>query len=68
MVPGEKTGPLVGRNLPEVVNKIVWVRQLIHKVAVPFTVFYHVSYHKGNIRKVNIRLVSLQGGGLHSYL
>ncbi|CAL8361611.1 unnamed protein product [Merluccius merluccius] len=30
--PGEKTGPLVGRNLPEVVNKIVWVRQLIHKV------------------------------------
>lgn len=32
--PGENTGPLVGRNLPEVVNRIVWVRQLIHKVAV----------------------------------
>uniref|UniRef100_A0A3P8WNV8 Cytoplasmic dynein 2 heavy chain 1 n=1 Tax=Cynoglossus semilaevis TaxID=244447 RepID=A0A3P8WNV8_CYNSE len=30
--PGEKSGPLMGRNLPEVVNKIVWVRQLIHKV------------------------------------
>uniref|UniRef100_A0A3B5L503 Dynein heavy chain tail domain-containing protein n=1 Tax=Xiphophorus couchianus TaxID=32473 RepID=A0A3B5L503_9TELE len=30
--PGEKTGPLVGRNLPEVVNKIVWVRHLLHKV------------------------------------
>ncbi|KAM4627347.1 cytoplasmic dynein 2 heavy chain 1 [Polymixia lowei] len=30
--PGEKSGPLIGRNLPEVVNKIVWVRQLIHKV------------------------------------
>uniref|UniRef100_A0A665UBA6 Dynein cytoplasmic 2 heavy chain 1 n=1 Tax=Echeneis naucrates TaxID=173247 RepID=A0A665UBA6_ECHNA len=31
-VPGDKSGPLIGRNLPEVVNKIVWVRQLIHKV------------------------------------
>uniref|UniRef100_A0A7N6AJF6 Cytoplasmic dynein 2 heavy chain 1 n=1 Tax=Anabas testudineus TaxID=64144 RepID=A0A7N6AJF6_ANATE len=30
--PGEESGPLIGRNLPEVVNKIVWVRQLIHKV------------------------------------
>ncbi|KAG7479776.1 cytoplasmic dynein 2 heavy chain 1 isoform X1 [Solea senegalensis] len=30
--PGEKSGPLIGKNLPEVVNKIVWVRQLIHKV------------------------------------
>uniref|UniRef100_A0A672GCW4 Dynein cytoplasmic 2 heavy chain 1 n=1 Tax=Salarias fasciatus TaxID=181472 RepID=A0A672GCW4_SALFA len=30
--PGEKSGPLIGRNLPEVVNKIVWVRQLLHKV------------------------------------
>lgn len=30
--PGEKTGPLVGRNLPEVVNNIVWVRQLLMKV------------------------------------
>ncbi|KAM9852784.1 cytoplasmic dynein 2 heavy chain 1 isoform 4-T4 [Aulostomus maculatus] len=30
--PGEKSGPFVGRNLPEVVNKIVWVRHLIHKV------------------------------------
>uniref|UniRef100_A0A3B3YWL0 Uncharacterized protein n=1 Tax=Poecilia mexicana TaxID=48701 RepID=A0A3B3YWL0_9TELE len=30
--PGDKTGPLVGRNLPEVVNKIVWVRHLLHKV------------------------------------
>ncbi|KAI2656493.1 Cytoplasmic dynein 2 heavy chain 1 [Labeo rohita] len=30
--PGEKTGPLVGRNLPEVVNNIVWVRQLLLKV------------------------------------
>ncbi|XP_076002176.1 cytoplasmic dynein 2 heavy chain 1 isoform X2 [Genypterus blacodes] len=30
--PGEKSGPLVGRNLPEVVNKIVWIRQLTHKV------------------------------------
>lgn len=32
--PGDKSGPLIGRNLPEVVNKIVWVRQLIHKVSV----------------------------------
>ncbi|XP_008299945.1 cytoplasmic dynein 2 heavy chain 1 [Stegastes partitus] len=30
--PGDKFGPLIGRNLPEVVNKIVWVRQLLHKV------------------------------------
>jgi len=30
--PGDKCGPLVGRNLPEVVNNIVWVQQLIHKV------------------------------------
>uniref|UniRef100_A0A3Q3KJ04 Cytoplasmic dynein 2 heavy chain 1 n=1 Tax=Monopterus albus TaxID=43700 RepID=A0A3Q3KJ04_MONAL len=30
--PGDKSGPLIGRNLPEVVNKIVWVRQLIHKL------------------------------------
>uniref|UniRef100_A0A671UTR1 Cytoplasmic dynein 2 heavy chain 1 n=1 Tax=Sparus aurata TaxID=8175 RepID=A0A671UTR1_SPAAU len=30
--PGDKHGPLIGRNLPEVVNKIVWVRQLVHKV------------------------------------
>ncbi|KAK6296186.1 hypothetical protein J4Q44_G00338990 [Coregonus suidteri] len=30
--PGEKSGPLTGRNLPEVVNNIVWVRQLLHKV------------------------------------
>uniref|UniRef100_A0A3Q3WZD5 Cytoplasmic dynein 2 heavy chain 1 n=1 Tax=Mola mola TaxID=94237 RepID=A0A3Q3WZD5_MOLML len=30
--PGDKSGPFIGRNLPEVVNKIVWVRQLIHKV------------------------------------
>uniref|UniRef100_A0A3B4GDC8 Cytoplasmic dynein 2 heavy chain 1 n=1 Tax=Pundamilia nyererei TaxID=303518 RepID=A0A3B4GDC8_9CICH len=30
--PGDKSGPLIGRNLPEVVNKIVWVQQLLHKV------------------------------------
>ncbi|XP_017286523.1 cytoplasmic dynein 2 heavy chain 1 isoform X3 [Kryptolebias marmoratus] len=30
--PGDKSGPLTGRNLPEVVNKIVWVRHLLHKV------------------------------------
>ncbi|XP_073674385.1 cytoplasmic dynein 2 heavy chain 1-like [Garra rufa] len=30
--PGEKTGPLAGRNLPEVVNNIVWARQLLLKV------------------------------------
>uniref|UniRef100_A0A3Q0T4R8 Cytoplasmic dynein 2 heavy chain 1 n=1 Tax=Amphilophus citrinellus TaxID=61819 RepID=A0A3Q0T4R8_AMPCI len=30
--PGDKSGPLIGRNLPEVVNKIVWVRQFLHKV------------------------------------
>ncbi|KAM4743047.1 cytoplasmic dynein 2 heavy chain 1 isoform 3-T4 [Anableps anableps] len=30
--PGDKTGPLAGRNLPEVVNRIVWVRHLLHKV------------------------------------
>ncbi|XP_041850617.1 cytoplasmic dynein 2 heavy chain 1 [Melanotaenia boesemani] len=30
--PGDKSGPLIGRNLPEVVNKIVWVRQLFQKV------------------------------------
>ncbi|KAI5098641.1 cytoplasmic dynein 2 heavy chain 1, partial [Silurus meridionalis] len=31
-IPGEKSGPLAGRNLPEVVNNIVWVRQLLMKV------------------------------------
>ncbi|XP_064157010.1 dynein cytoplasmic 2 heavy chain 1 isoform X2 [Anguilla rostrata] len=31
-IPGEKSGPLAGRNLPEVVNNIVWVRQLALKV------------------------------------
>ncbi|CAG6004611.1 unnamed protein product [Menidia menidia] len=30
--PGDKSGPFMGKNLPEVVNKIVWVRQLLHKV------------------------------------
>ncbi|XP_034023634.1 cytoplasmic dynein 2 heavy chain 1 [Thalassophryne amazonica] len=29
---GDRFGPHVGRNLPEVVNKIVWVRQYTHKV------------------------------------
>ncbi|KAG7247632.1 hypothetical protein CRUP_038140, partial [Coryphaenoides rupestris] len=37
--PGENTGPLVGRNLPEVVNRIVWVRQLIHKVEDSIRIF-----------------------------
>lgn len=36
--PGDKHGPLIGRNLPEVVNKIVWVRQLVHKVTESHTV------------------------------
>ncbi|MFT7803200.1 cytoplasmic dynein 2 heavy chain 1 [Arapaima gigas] len=31
-IPGEKSGPLAGKNLPEVVNNIVWVRQLLLKV------------------------------------
>lgn len=31
-IPGEKSGPIIGRNLSDVVNKVVWVRQLIHKV------------------------------------
>ncbi|KAM8977653.1 cytoplasmic dynein 2 heavy chain 1 [Pelodytes ibericus] len=30
--PGDSSGPLTGRNLPEVVNNIVWVRQLQLKV------------------------------------
>ncbi|XP_061575223.1 dynein cytoplasmic 2 heavy chain 1 isoform X3 [Cololabis saira] len=30
--PGDKSGPLIGRNLPDAVNRIVWVRQLLHKV------------------------------------
>ncbi|CAH2225380.1 cytoplasmic dynein 2 heavy chain 1 [Pelobates cultripes] len=30
--PGDSSGPLTGRNLPEVVNNIVWVRQLHLKV------------------------------------
>ncbi|XP_053312461.1 cytoplasmic dynein 2 heavy chain 1 isoform X2 [Spea bombifrons] len=30
--PGDSTGPLAGKNLPEVVNNIVWVRQLQLKV------------------------------------
>ncbi|XP_047247257.1 cytoplasmic dynein 2 heavy chain 1 isoform X2 [Girardinichthys multiradiatus] len=30
--PGDKTGPLTGRNLPEVINKIVWVRHILHRV------------------------------------
>lgn len=39
-IPGEKSGPFIGRNLPEVVNKIVWVRQLIHKVSVCLCLHY----------------------------
>ncbi|TRY83670.1 hypothetical protein DNTS_027964 [Danionella cerebrum] len=35
--PGEKAGPLAGRNLPEVVNNIVWVRQLLLKHLVRFS-------------------------------
>uniref|UniRef100_H3AMW9 Uncharacterized protein n=1 Tax=Latimeria chalumnae TaxID=7897 RepID=H3AMW9_LATCH len=31
-VPGDPSGPLSGRNLPEVVNNIIWVRQLELKV------------------------------------
>ncbi|KPP72256.1 cytoplasmic dynein 2 heavy chain 1-like [Scleropages formosus] len=31
-IPGEKSGPIAGKNLPEVVNNIVWVRQLLLKV------------------------------------
>ncbi|CAI9593488.1 unnamed protein product, partial [Staurois parvus] len=31
-LPGESSGPLSGKNLPEVVNNIVWVRQLQLKV------------------------------------
>ncbi|XP_075905861.1 cytoplasmic dynein 2 heavy chain 1 [Nelusetta ayraudi] len=30
--PGDKSGPPIGRNLPDVVNRIVWVQQLVHKV------------------------------------
>ncbi|XP_077466766.1 cytoplasmic dynein 2 heavy chain 1 isoform X1 [Stigmatopora argus] len=30
--PGEKSGPLMGRNLSDVVNKIVWVQHIIPKV------------------------------------
>ncbi|XP_037123246.1 cytoplasmic dynein 2 heavy chain 1 isoform X1 [Syngnathus acus] len=30
--PGEKAGPLMGRNLSDVVNKIIWVQHIIHKV------------------------------------
>ena len=33
-VPGEASGPLAGKNLSEVVNNIVWVRQLELKVLV----------------------------------
>ncbi|XP_032878557.1 cytoplasmic dynein 2 heavy chain 1 isoform X2 [Amblyraja radiata] len=32
-IPGEPSGPLSGKNLPEVVNNIVWVRQLELKAA-----------------------------------
>lgn len=33
-IPGDATGPLSGKNLSEVVNNIVWVRQLELKVIV----------------------------------
>lgn len=34
--PGDACGPLSGRNLSEVVNNIVWVRQLELKVFIAF--------------------------------
>ena len=43
--PGDKSGPLIGRNLPEVVNKIVWVRQLIHKVTECLCMWLTTKYH-----------------------
>lgn len=43
--PGDKSGPLIGRNLPEVVNKIVWVRQLIHKVTECVFTSAHTYYY-----------------------
>lgn len=33
-IPGDASGPLSGKNLSEVVNNIVWVRQLELKVLV----------------------------------
>lgn len=33
-IPGDASGPLAGKNLSEVVNNIVWVRQLELKVLV----------------------------------
>uniref|UniRef100_A0A8C5PRQ6 Dynein cytoplasmic 2 heavy chain 1 n=1 Tax=Leptobrachium leishanense TaxID=445787 RepID=A0A8C5PRQ6_9ANUR len=36
--PGDSSGPLTGRNLPEVVNNIVWVRQLLLKVEDTITI------------------------------
>lgn len=40
-VPGETSGPLSGKNLSEVVNNIVWVRQLELKVLVLIDVEEH---------------------------
>lgn len=37
-VPGDVSGPLSGKNLSEVVNNIVWVRQLELKVTDSITV------------------------------
>lgn len=37
-VPGDVSGPLSGKNLSEVVNNIVWVRQLEMKVTDSITV------------------------------
>lgn len=37
-VPGDVSGPLSGKNLSEVVNNIVWVRQLELKVTDSVTV------------------------------
>lgn len=40
-IPGDASGPLSGKNLSEVVNNIVWVRQLELKVFIGIKVEEH---------------------------
>lgn len=42
-VPGDVSGPLSGKNLSEVVNNIVWVRQLEMKVTAFITIRFHYN-------------------------
>uniref|UniRef100_A0A3B4BEW0 Dynein cytoplasmic 2 heavy chain 1 n=1 Tax=Periophthalmus magnuspinnatus TaxID=409849 RepID=A0A3B4BEW0_9GOBI len=48
--PGDKSGPFIGRNLPEVVNKIVWVQQLEDSSRIAEALLSDLSGFKGFLR------------------